>query len=456
MKKSQITTWLLVGLLLCSSALLGGCDMNLKAAGAEKNYDEACVGSFGIFNSSADEGGDTSSATDYNQGCIGPNGIINRPRHESSKEESIVVEESRQEESSMEESSVEESSMEESSEEESSEEESSMEESSEELVTGWVEKTIFVEEHTVQNVVSDEYTRYPALYYAVDNADMVKILQTKLVEMGYDLYIDGYYGDAVEEAVWDFQSKHGMLDSGSVCGNTWRALYSEWETVPAQEKTVMTYLDPETLELAGPGLVTIEGKEYYFNEDQELVTGPCEKAVDGIVYQIDEQGVAKEAMDDALWSAKAILDNIGYDLYEAYYWCSTMIEYQRRFEYYPYALTPDTIHTDFYALQSYDTHIGMCFNYAACFYQMARILGYEPTYIEGYVPIAGGELNHHAWVEIKDADGLYYVYDPTLAYESGSYDYCYHFEYGLEGTWIYCAFEYMQNENINFSVGMNQ
>ena len=61
---------------------------------------------------------------------------------------------------------------------------------------------------------------------------------------------------------------------------------------------------------------------------------------------------------------------------------------------------------------------------AACFYEMAKALGYDAHWMTGYTPLRAGGLGIHSWVEI-DKNGMTYVYDPDCAHECytwGNYD----------------------------------
>lgn len=123
----------------------------------------------------------------------------------SSKEESSK-EESSKEESSKEESSKEESSKEESSKEESSKEESSKAESSEALLE---------DNEGLQAGLDNDYSK-------------VIEVQERLAELGYlDNSYDGYFGDATETAVKNFQKANGIKDNGVVGENTLNALNSD-------------------------------------------------------------------------------------------------------------------------------------------------------------------------------------------------------------------------------------
>lgn len=57
----------------------------------------------------------------------------------------------------------------------------------------------------------------------------VKVLQSKLVEKGYSLIIDGSFGRKVTVAVKDLQSKNGLVSDGIVGPATWGLLKSQSE-----------------------------------------------------------------------------------------------------------------------------------------------------------------------------------------------------------------------------------
>ena len=55
----------------------------------------------------------------------------------------------------------------------------------------------------------------------------------------------------------------------------------------------------------------------------------------------------------------------------------------------------------------------------------------------GYVPLAGGGMGPHAWVEIVQ-DGRTWVYDPDFQHETGRNGF--RIYYGCGGTWRYSAY----------------
>lgn len=58
-----------------------------------------------------------------------------------------------------------------------------------------------------------------------DKGEDVIRIQTMLKKYGYNLVIDGDYGEGVIYAVMDFQQRHNLLPSGTVSGETLDALY---------------------------------------------------------------------------------------------------------------------------------------------------------------------------------------------------------------------------------------
>jgi putative chitinase len=57
-----------------------------------------------------------------------------------------------------------------------------------------------------------------------DRGDAVVDLQNELIEAGYRLVVDGEFGAHTEEAVRDFQLRHGLRHDGIVGARTWAAL----------------------------------------------------------------------------------------------------------------------------------------------------------------------------------------------------------------------------------------
>lgn len=131
----------------------------------------------------------------------------------------------------------------------------------------------------------------------------------------------------------------------------------------------------------------------------------------------------------AMWYAKEILDQVGWDMAAAFRWSHTALRYSG-------VGTPPAgaSHAQWYGKYGYENRKGNCYVMAATFYWMAKTVGWEAYFVEGYVPLARGGMGPHGWVEIV-RDGTTYVCDPDFTYESGRNGYF--ITYGTSGTWRY-------------------
>ena len=146
--------------------------------------------------------------------------------------------------------------------------------------------------------------------------------------------------------------------------------------------------------------------------------------------RIAKAGVSRDAAAAVLGNrsqAKAKLDEVGWDLRKAFDWCVT-IHHNREI------VTPD-LGTRAQANIGFTTGRGSCYVMAACFYEMAKELGYDAHQISGYVPRNDGTKSPHSWVEIDHADGVTRVYDIST-YKNYKIN-TYAFTYGTKGTWRY-------------------
>ena len=141
-----------------------------------------------------------------------------------------------------------------------------------------------------------------------------------------------------------------------------------------------------------------------------------------------ENAFSKWDIRDEYPLACARLDLIGWDLRNAFIWSASM----------PYYRLPQDISygARFFATYGFENGRGDCYVMAACFYEMAKALGYDAHWMFGYVPMAAGGLGIHSWVEI-DIDGATYVCDPDYTHESGGNGYM--FAYGYSGWGYYSA-----------------
>ena len=178
------------------------------------------------------------------------------------------------------------------------------------------------------------------------------------------------------------------------------------------------------------GLKKITGKNYYFESNGKMVRNKRAYSINGKRYNISENGVVME-MSKAEHLAAERLDQIGWDLYSAFKWASSAIDYYRHD-----FVVPDGYKnpSDYYAEYGFTTGRGNCYIMAGTFYHMARLLGYEVHQVNGSVPLAAGGMGPHSWVEIV-VNGSTYVCDPDFTYDSGRNGYMIH--YKQPGTWMY-------------------
>ena len=139
-------------------------------------------------------------------------------------------------------------------------------------------------------------------------------------------------------------------------------------------------------------------------------------------YVVAPDGVYNEAYQGAY----NVLNQVGWNLWAAYNWSANL-------PYVNYSNDPSPGSKNF-AIHGFKTKTGDCYVMAGTFYYMAKLLGYDAHQIAGYVPLRGGNMGVHSWVEI-DINGSTYVFDPDFTHESGRNGY--QISYGMSGTWRY-------------------
>ena len=203
------------------------------------------------------------------------------------------------------------------------------------------------------------------------------------------------------------------------------------------------------------GLQTIDGKKYYFNKEGTLIKGrrvfkvTVKNTVD--YYQISSDGVATKWTDTAALAAKTLYDldakskNVD-SLKKAFLWSAEKIKYVNNTK---SGLT-DTNAAKYYGDYGFTKVRGDCNTQAYTFYWMAKVLGYSPKVIRGYIPTAIDRVTlkptafkTHAWVEIKQSN-VTYAYDPTFnsstdakAFKATNRYVGFQFKYGTKNTYRY-------------------
>lgn len=113
---------------------------------------------------------------------------------------------------------------------------------------------------------------------------------------------------------------------------------------------------------------------------------------------------------------RAVYDEVGYDLHSVYLWTVDTISYVPR----PWQKVVPSEYAsreEWYAVEGFQTHSGDCFVYTAVFAELARGLGYDAQYVEGYVWSVRGLWADHGFVVIHQ-DGRNYICDPELQHVS--------------------------------------
>ncbi len=195
-------------------------------------------------------------------------------------------------------------------------------------------------------------------------------------------------------------------------------------------------------------IVTKNGKQYYYNKSGKLVKGKYGYKIGKKYYKINKKGVLTKVsemeglagiqMNDWYGKSKAKV------LWQAFQW-SAKLPYDTNSTKVPSGLTK----TEYFGQYGFVRKRGDCNVQAATFYWMAKVLGYDVKFVQGYVGTkqnASGKLTGfgaHAWTTIKIGKKLY-VYDPNFS------SYCtkhniqkkmksgYKITYGAKGTYRYC------------------
>ncbi|MBR3393640.1 MAG: transglutaminase domain-containing protein [Firmicutes bacterium] len=183
------------------------------------------------------------------------------------------------------------------------------------------------------------------------------------------------------------------------------------------ESSLITEITESETPLAGPEESTLPPDDSSGLEESDEVLSEEESSQENSLFY-DEAYMKKYYAMGA-----AILDEVGWDLKAAYDWC-TEIDY--------FNPTPDdpALGTRWYADFAFETQRGNCYNYAATFTVMARLLGYEARQVDGH--ILDFEYLHHSWVEIV-VDGETFICDPEFEWQKNMDGFMK--KYDDEGIW---------------------
>ena len=172
------------------------------------------------------------------------------------------------------------------------------------------------------------------------------------------------------------------------------------------------------------GWVTVSASKYYFYADGKMAKNTT---IDGI--QIGSDGKVSDA---AYTYAANTLNKVGWNLRAAFNWSASM-KYKKD-------AVDASRGSEAFARDGFRTGEGNCYGMAATFYCMAKVLGYDAHQVAGYVPLRGGGMGPHSWVEIN-MNGSTYVFDPDFTNETKRNGY--QISYGTSGTWRYSDYHRM-------------
>lgn len=185
---------------------------------------------------------------------------------------------------------------------------------------------------------------------------------------------------------------------------------------------------PVTVSAAKNGIVTENGKNYYYKNGKK-VKDKLGVKVGKEYYRIDAKGVAKK-VSKVNGLAGIYAEKYDRNLYKCFVAISKI----------KYRNVPKMSNGD-YACYGFEKGYGDCKVQALCFYYTAKVLGNKNVkYVTGYVPQANGKLGAHAWVTITKG-GKVKVYDPNLANYLAANKInrktAYDFKYGAHNTYQY-------------------
>lgn len=80
-----------------------------------------------------------------------------------------------------------------------------------------------------------------------DQGTAVSEMQKRLKKAGFATQVDGYFGEAMAKAVYEFQSKNALLKSGVIDAATWKALEPDQTTLPGTDRNGDGLITPDEL-----------------------------------------------------------------------------------------------------------------------------------------------------------------------------------------------------------------
>ena len=142
--------------------------------------------------------------------------------------------------------------------------------------------------------------------------------------------------------------------------------------------------------------------------------------------------MVKDMEHPVMQYAKTVMDELNWDLREAFKWSHTEIYYD-----WPYSPGPNDSHLEFYGKFGFENGYGNCYVMASVFCWMARLKGMNIYTVEGYVPLGAGTLAEHGWCEAI-IDGKTYVFDASWSRHGND---GFMIQYKQKGTYMYTDYK---------------
>ncbi len=178
--------------------------------------------------------------------------------------------------------------------------------------------------------------------------------------------------------------------------------------VPAMASQASAAEAETETEAVKDGLVTENGVNHIYVSGK-LVTNKLGYKLGSSYYKISKKGVATKVSEAQGRAGVLMVKKKITTLKKAFNWCYKKISYTANVG------RVSGKKSDYYAIRGFKYGRGDCNVMAACFYQMAKVLGYKNVkFVQGKIKASTG-LANHAWVTIKK-NGKTYVYDPNFAY----------------------------------------
>lgn len=91
---------------------------------------------------------------------------------------------------------------------------------------------------------------FTAVEFPIEKCDQgtaVRLMQERLKKAGFATNVDGYFGPSMAKAVYDFQGKQKLVQTGMIDKSTWTALEPNQSTLPGSDRNGDGVIDPSEL-----------------------------------------------------------------------------------------------------------------------------------------------------------------------------------------------------------------